>query len=120
MIKIIISLLCFLPFMASAAVPCQAPQINNGWASTFNNIPTTLVSGFVYDLTNQIEFSTMKNGLVNWFFKVPFGNAQAWANSKTPDTFYKQSVSPSYPHGFLTEACNEFLTEDGKTYLWSN
>jgi hypothetical protein len=117
--KRLLLILLLIPSLARANPPCQAPQINNGWASTFNNVPATLVSGFVYDLTNQIEFVTMKNKLVNWFFKVPFGNAQAWANSRTPDTFYTQSVSPAYPHGFLTEDCNEILTEDGKTYLWS-
>ena len=110
------------PFLANAT-PCAAPSYTAGWGQTFQN-PVS-VSGFNYDQPNQIMWTIMRSGLVNWFFKIPQSVAQAYSNvqnlghniSGTPDHFYQTRVENQYHWGFLTESCNELLTESG-SYLW--
>lgn len=123
------ALLAFLLFLtmvgvAEAHTPCTTPPVTATYGQQFQN--TAVVQGFMYDVPNQIMWTNMRTGLVNWYFQVSQSVAQAFSNvqnlgsniSGTPDHFYQTQVI-NHHWGFLTETCNELITPQG-SYLWQH
>ena len=123
-IAVMVLTVVLFSFWAQAATPCHAPHYTAGWGQTFQN--TSVVQGFNFDQANNIMWTVMRSGLVNWFFIVPQSVAQAYSNVQnlghnignlTPDSFYQTRVENQFHWGFLDTYCNELLTPQG-TYLW--
>lgn len=101
---------------ALAAKPCLGPSPTSSWGATFPQ--ATTVSGFTYDYVNEILYVALP-GIIQYYtyLNVPYSVAYGFANTKTPDQFYAQSVKPIYRYGLEAENCFALLTEDGKFLL---
>lgn len=113
------ALLFLLGLTASAQAvvrPCLGPSPSSSWGASFPQGRT--VSGFTYDYANEILYVSLPG--INQYFtylNVPYNTAYGFANTKTPDTYYAQSVKPIYRYALETESCVSLLTENGKFLL---
>ena len=99
------------------AAPCSPPQIVQGWGQSF---PTGVtVKGFTYDQINTIMYVIFNTQQFYSYFKVPFGIAQAFTTTSTPDAFYNNQIANSYQQSVETELCGLILTE-ANGYLLSS
>lgn len=109
-VLVILSLLCLPAYGA-----CQGPTITSGWGASFYN--TSIVTGFTYDMDKSILYPTFKNITYAAFVSVPYGTAQQFANSRTPDTFYQNQVYAVYHQALQQENCTLLLSEAGGIIL---
>lgn len=106
--KRLLLIFLLIPLKANA-IPCQAASFYDGWASSFFN--TKIVTGFNYGLAETYMYVMLDSNTVTGFIHVPFGTAQTFANSRTPDSFYTGSVLTRYPRPLMSEDCKNILTQ---------
>ena len=101
---------------SAEAKPCQGPSPVEGWGASFPQAKT--VSGFTYDYGNEILYANLP--VINQYYtylNVSYSTAYGFANTKTPDQYYAQSVKPIYRYALEAENCFALLTESGKFLL---
>ena len=105
----------FLSLLASpvCAAPCLGPSGTSGWGASFPQ--ATTVAGFTYDFANEIMYVNLPQ-IIQYitYLNVPYSAAYGFANTKTPDTYYKQQVKPIYKYALEMDTCWSFVTETGK------
>lgn len=105
-------------YTAPYAFQTSIPQ---GWGGQF--YPTSLLSGFFYDLINTILYTMYPQGQYDAWLNVPVSTAQqlttagkqysSSASYPDPDTIYSNNISGVFPQCILTEDGSPLLCENG-------
>lgn len=107
----------------------QTPPIAQGWGGQYPVLPATVVSGFSYDLPNQILYTLYPAQTFDIFLTVNTSIPQQLVTSgvqnspyvgqgyPTQDTIYKQQIAKVFPQCLLTENGAPLFSETSGDYL---
>lgn len=105
----------------------QTPSIPQGWGGQYPLSPLPVISGFSYDLPNQILYTIYPKQQYDVFLTVPTSMAQqltlagkqnsSQAGYPNQDTIYTQQIARVFPQCLLTEDGLALLAETTGNYL---